>query len=406
VIRRYVDIMRAPHAARLMASTSIFSLAWNGTFLPLVFFARDATGSFAGASAVLGADALGQALGGPVRGRLVDRHGPVHTMPVFVVGMLAAVTGMLIAGNHTGSLFLLAPLGFCVGLVGQAPGVVLRAAWPRITEGHERSTSFALLTVMYEVMNLAGPLTGALLLLVASPTAAVAAGAGLAACAAVWFARSPGLDDGERSEPRSIFSAGPLVSPGFRAALLIAFFYGVLFGQLEDIVLPAFAVEHGSKSSGGILLAAVAVGIGVGGFGYGLRQWRETPGRLMPLLSVVALVGAVPALAADSIVTMTLLMLVFGLALAPISTVQFAVIDDVSPPGSGTEAFSWLISVATAGAGAGAVVAGKLVDAHSARTGMLGVVVAAALCAAFALLSRRVLGAPFSAERTREPTAA
>jgi predicted MFS family arabinose efflux permease len=309
-----------------------------------------------------------------------------------------------VAGRSHASLVLLVPLALLVGLVAQTPGVVLRAIWTRITSGHERSTAFALLTVMQEFTNLAGPLLGALLLVLMSPTAALLGGTVVAAAAMVWFARSPGVEVSERTEPRPVFSLGPLASPGFRAVLAIALFYGVLFGALEDIVLPAFAVEHGSRASAGILAAAIALGVGIGGFSYGLRGWRQAPGELMPALSALALVGVLPALLAQSIPAMTFAMLLFGLTVAPITTVQFAVVDDVAPPGSGTEAFAWFASIAFAGSAAGAVVAGKLVDAHGARAAAIAVVVAAALCVVVALLWRRPLATRLGADLSPGPT--
>src|SRR3954470_12649877 len=384
-----------------MASTAVYGVAAVATLLPMVFFARDATGSFGGASAVVAGDAIGGAIGGPIRGRIVDRPGPGRTLPLFAFALVAAMGALIGAGKAGSGLPLLVPLAFVVGFVSQTPGVVLRSIWTRITTGHERSTAFALLTVMHELTNMAGPLVGALLILVVEPAVALGASAAACAVALVWFARAPGADVGERSEPRPLLSLGPLVSPGFRALLAMALFYGVLFGALEDISLPAFAVEHGSRASAGILAAAIALGIGFGGFSYGLRKWRQAPGETMPALALLALVGIAPALLADSIPAMAVAMLAFGLLVAPITTVQFAVIDDVAPAGSGTEAFGWFSSIAMAGAAGGAVLAGKLVDSSGWRAATVAVVAAAALCVVVAVVRRRPLGSRFSAELTR-----
>jgi predicted MFS family arabinose efflux permease len=67
------------------------------------------------------------------------------------------------------------------------------------------------------------------------------------------------------------------------------------------------------------------------------------------------------------VVAMTISMLVFGLLVAPITTVQFAVVDDVSPLGSGAEAFSWYTSLGYVGAALGAVLAGQLVEGSGTR---------------------------------------
>ncbi|MEA2493086.1 MAG: hypothetical protein QOJ29_997 [Thermoleophilaceae bacterium] len=400
MIKPYVEIVRLPYAARLMASTALYGVAATGTLLPLIFFAREATGSFSGASAVLAGDAIGAAISGPIRGRVVDQHGARRTLPLFALGLLATTGALIVAGRAHASLFVLVPLAFLVGLVAQTPGVVLRAIWPRITAGHERSTAFALLTVMHELTNLSGPLIGGLLLVLIAPTTALVAGTLLAAACMVWFAFSPGVQHDDPVEPRPLLSLGPLVSPGFRGMLAITFFYGVLFGALEDIVLPAFAVEHGSRASAGILGAAIALGIGAGGFAFGLRKWGQTPGQLIPALSLLALVGTAPTLLADSIPVMALVMVAFGLLVAPVTTVQFAVVDDVAPPGSGTEAFGWFSSIAMAGAAGGAVIAGKLVDTSGTRAAAGAVVGGAALSLVAALLWRRPLAVRFSPEPT------
>src|SRR3954452_19783705 len=101
-MRPYLAIVRLPHAARLMAATAVYGISATGTLLPLVFFARDATGSFGGASAVLAGDAIGQAIGAPVRGRVVDQLGPRRTLPLFAVAMLLT-TGALVAAGRSGA---------------------------------------------------------------------------------------------------------------------------------------------------------------------------------------------------------------------------------------------------------------------------------------------------------------
>jgi MFS family permease len=404
VIRPYLAILRLPHAARLMLLAVAHGLAATATVLPLVFFARDATGSFGGASAVLAGQALGSAAASPVRGRWVDRFGPRRTLPLLALALVGSTALLTAAGHADAGLVVLVPLSVAVGASMPAPGVVLRAIWPRITEGHDRATAFALLTVMHELTNLSGPLIGGLLLLLITPSAALLGCTVVASLATLVFARTPEVDAGERSEPRPILSLGPLVSPGFRAALAVTFSYGIAFGALEDIALPAFAVDHGSRAASGILAAAIALGIAVGGFAFGLRPWGEHPGRLMPLLGLLGVAGTVPALAADSIVGMALLMLVFGVLVAPMTTVQFAVVDDVAPQGSGAEAFSWYVSLGWAGAALGAVIAGHLVDANGWRSAMAVVVAAGAAALLVSVVRRRVLATTFSAKN--EPTAA
>src|SRR5206468_8867693 len=115
------------------------------------------------------------------------------------------------------------------------------------------------------------------------------------------------------------------------------------------------------------------------------------PGELMPVVCAVSVAGLMPALLVDSIAAMAIVMVVAGVLLAPVLTLQFAVIDDVVPRGSGTEAFGWMSGIALVGAAAGAIVAGRLVDASGPDAALTGAVVSAALAFGVSVLCRRPL---------------
>ena len=72
---------------------------------------------------------------------------------------------------------------------------------------------------------------------------------------------------------------------------------------------------------------------------------------------------------------------------------MFALIDEVAPAGTGTEAISWLSSLAAAGTALGALVAGLLVNGPGIGAAFAGSAIAATAAAAVALLRRRTLGA-------------
>jgi len=90
---------------------------------------------------------------------------------------------------------------------------------------------------------------------------------------------------------------------------------------------------------------------------------------------------------------MLVLMLVLGLLFAPALVTVFAVIDEVTPAGTGTEAITWLSSLAAAGSALGAVVAGLLVNGPGVDAAFAGAAGAAAAATAYALLRRRTLSA-------------
>jgi predicted MFS family arabinose efflux permease len=396
VIGPYVAVLRTPHAARLAAAAFSFNLVRMSAVLPLVFYARDRTGSFAGASVVLAAESVGGALAGPFRGRMVDRHGPRRMLPRISAASAVAAAAFLVAGEEGAPTAALALFGFLFGTTFQPVGAVMRTVWAPLHGEDARTTAFAFLTVMYEMTMVCGPLLGALLLVVTTPAVAFASAIGASVALAFVFSRSPGLALMPLAEAGVRPSLGPLSSPGFRALLAVVVFYGITFGALEPIALPAFASEHGSRASAGLPLAAIALGIASGGFAYGLVKWRRSPGRQLPFLCVVSLVGVVPPILARSIAAMVPLMLLFGVAMAPTSTAQFAVMDDVVPRGTGAEAFGWLQGLAMAGSAVGSLLAGQLVGASGPRAALIAVGAATAVAALLAVAGRRSLALKLS----------
>jgi predicted MFS family arabinose efflux permease len=129
----------------------------------------------------------------------------------------------------------------------------------------------------------------------------------------------------------------------------------------------------------------------IGGLWYGSRSWRTPLDRRLLILLGVLTLGAAPLAFADSIVVMAALLLLTGLALAPVATTEYALVERLAPAGTSTEAYSWQIVAGAVGFGAGSAVAGVLVE-HASVPWALGS--AALACGAgflIALASRRTL---------------
>ena len=138
------------------------------------------------------------------------------------------------------------------------------------------ATAFAFEAIVQEVFFITGPLLVALLVAVASPQAA------LAFVAVVTLGRHARVRGHARRRGRRAGEAGPdrlvgaLASPGVRTLLVVSAAFGLAFGTLE-VTMPAFADEHGSAATGGVLLAALAVGSMLGGVWYGSRTFCRAP---------------------------------------------------------------------------------------------------------------------------------
>jgi MFS family permease len=364
--------------------------------LGLVLFTREATGSFGSASVVIAAFLTGGALIAPARGRWIDKRGVRIPLPLMATVTCGALGGVVAAGEGDAPLAALAAFGFIAGAGAPPVNASLRTLFGQLVGREEQlHTAYAMFTVVSESTLFSGPLIAGILLAVASPATVVIAGAALAFVAVVSFASSPGAAAWKpQPRPHSLSRFGPLASAGMRTLLVSAFAFGVTFGQLESIALPAFAKAHDATPAAGVLLAAIALGIGGGSLVYGLRPARLGPGERYPWLCALALPALVAAPFVDAVAPMVALMLLFGVLLAPAGVTVFALVDHVAPKGMATEAISWVTSLSTAGTAIGALVAGAVVSRLSVEAALAGPAIVTAVATALMVLLRETLVRP------------
>jgi predicted MFS family arabinose efflux permease len=166
---------------------------------------------------------------------------------------------------------------------------------------------------------------------------------------------------------------------------------GIAFGVLE-VAMPAFAVEQGhSAGLAGILLSAMAVGSLVGGLWYGARHWSGPIVTRFIGLEILFTLALLPLLLADSIGSMILLMGIAGLALAPTAAAGYLVVDHIAPPGTVTEATTWVMTANVAGGALGAALGGVVVQEMSVRTALVVACTGPAIGTLIAVSRRRSL---------------
>lgn len=372
----YVAILRRPQALRLLLSSALVSVSGTMTPVALVLFTRYATGSYGSASIVLAAETVGGIATSPLRGRLVDRRGPAQVLPLLAVATAAADVVFIALGVAHGQTVALASVALVGAATGPPVGASMRNAW-RALLGEESNLrpAYALLTIQQEVAFFLGPLFAGVILAVASPTWAVAVAAGASLTGSLVFASAP-LIRAQRPQSRTAGRRlGALASGGTRTVVATAALFGATFGAL-DVAMPALAASRDHLAVSGLLLSAFAVGVGAGGFLYGLGHSSRSSGERYPRLCALAAVGLTPLLALPPLAVTVLLMVVAGLCFAPITTAQLAVLDEVAPEGTRTEAMTWLGTAYGVCSAAGAAIAGQLIDTASIRVAIASAVLA------------------------------
>ncbi|MET8973867.1 MFS transporter [Streptomyces hydrogenans] len=387
----YRDILRAPHALRLLTGTLVGRLP-NGTGpVAMTLFVRDQGGSYTLAGGLVAAYGLANAVGQPLLGRAVDLKGqPRVQLPAAVLSALGMAVFAL-AG--IGTLPLAYAAVVVAGLFTPPLEGGLRALWPSVLGREDRiHRAYALDAVAQEVMFTVGPLLVTLLVALWSPAAALL----VINLIGVLGALSVVLSEPSRtwrSAPREAHWLGALRSPGLLALLGSFFFVGLALGSIT-VAAVAYADDRGTPSVYGWLMAALGLGALLGGVLYGARQWAGAPERRLRGLVALLALCYLPLTLTPGPVAMAGLSALAGVFLAPVLACAFIVVDRHAPAGTVTEAFSWLVTTFGVGAALGSAAAGPAVELAGTVAGFAVAGVGGVVALLVLLATGRVLNDP------------
>ncbi|WP_298556793.1 MFS transporter [Streptomyces luteogriseus] len=387
----YLEILRARHAARLLAGTLVGRLPNATAAIAIVLFVRAEGGTYTLAGALAAVYGVANAVGQPVLGRIVDLRGqPRVQLPAAVLSALAMA---VFAFSGIGSLPLAYAAVAGAGLFTPPLEGGLRALWPSVLRREDQvHTAYAMDAVAQEVMFTVGPLLVTLCVSLWSAQAALlvlnVVGV-LGALSVVVSAPSRAW----RSAPRDAHWLGALRSPGLLALLAAFLFIGMALGSITVASVP-YADDHGGDAVYGWLMAALGFGALVGGAVYGARQWAGEPARRLRVLVALLVVCYLPLMLMPDAVPMVALTALAGVFLAPAIACAFVLVDRHAPRGTVTEAFSWLVTTFTVGHSVGTGVAGPVVEAGGALWGFAVPGVAGGVSLLVLTATGRVVAAP------------
>ncbi len=391
-MHRYRALLALP-GARAPVFLSIAGSMPIGMFgLAILLLARDTTGSLADAGRIVGAFTLANAFGSVAQGRLMDRHGQGRVLRTVACGHLPALIALVVAAHEHAASWLLAIVAVFGGATIPQLPAAMRSLWSMLAESDDqRETAYAMVAIAFEIAVVTAPAIVALIVAVASPTVAVIIAAALGSSSAIAFTLTP-ASRRWRGTRHEVGWLGPLAAPGMRTVCGVLVTFGTAFGIVQ-VAIPAFTLDRGSASAGGVLLASLSLGSLIGGVVYGSRRW---PGRLPPRLAAVMLgLGtgyALLALPADYLPLAVLLVLA-GTLLAPASVICSTLLDTVAPPGTVTEAFAVMVTGIVAGVAVGNALGGSIVESASYDAAVLAAGGIAACGAAVVGVRRRTLRA-------------
>src|SRR4051812_48089403 len=335
------DVLRTPGVLGLFVASCVARLPMGALGLLIVLHTERLTGSYAASGVASGAYALGLAISNPLLARMIDSRGQTMVLRVGAVSSAATMVALAVAPDGT-------PLGAiaaCAALAGalQPPvGACMRALWPvLLDDADRRHAAYALESVALEFVYICGP-------------AAIVAGIGswslraaIVACAVfmlagdLTFSAHPASRTWRPHADRVADLGGPLVAPGVR--LLIAAFAlcGLAIGAVE-VAVPAGLDDDGQRNLTGLVLAVWGIGSMAGGIvASRMGAPRDGARRLAKLLVAWGATHALVGVAAGP-VGYSLTLLLAGATIAPTFVCANSILDRVAPPGTLTEAFTWI----------------------------------------------------------------
>ncbi|WP_372442293.1 MFS transporter, partial [Actinacidiphila bryophytorum] len=243
-----------------------------------------------------------------------------------------------------------------------------------------------------EVLFAVGPLLVTLIVSAASQAAAVVA-TGLLGVAGTLVVVTSAPSRRWRAADREAHWLGALRSLGLAVLLGSFFFVGIALGAIS-IAAVVYGDAHGGGPVAAYVLAANGVGALAGGLTYGARGWPGQPERRLRVLSVALAACYPPLMLVPGVPWMLLLAALAGLFLAPALACGFLVVDRHAPPGTVTEAFSWVVTAAGVGAALGTAAAGVAAQHGGAAAGFAVAGGGAVVATAVLLSTGRFLTAP------------
>jgi len=365
-----------------------------------------ATGSYGLGGLSAGALAVANAVGAPVAGALADRVGQ---RPVVLVQSLAGALGLLalvlVVGSDLPDVSAVVAAAV-TGLVLPQVGPLARVRWRPLTAGAPQQRRLVDAAFSYEgaadeASFAVGPALVGLAAVAVSPSGALLVAAGLLAVFGTAFALDPSAQlTGRGDLPRA---TGPLLTAAFLVLALAQLSVGMLFGGTQTGAT-ALATDAGQPGVAGLVHATLGIGSAVAGIATAYVPERIGHERRSLVAACALLLLSLPLLVVDSLLGVTLVVLVLGCAVAPYMISVFSLGERIVAPGRVGAAMTVLASATGVGYALGSTVAGRLADAQGA-TAAFTVTVGATVLAVVVMATqqRRLRTAQAEVERELVP---
>jgi MFS family permease len=376
----YRHVLAVPGISRLLLVATLARVPHTAAGVVLTLHVVTALGlGYGAAGLATAAYTVGAALGGPWRGRVVDRYGVRAALWPSIV-----VEGAFWSASPWLPYELVLPGAVVAGMFALPVFSLTRQAIGAVVPEHLRRTGFALDSITVEMSFMAGPLLGVLVVTQLSSTAAlVSVGTCQVLAGLALVALNPTVRSGSAAAvhgPRRAW-----FTPRFVAVLLLMA-ASTLALTGTDVATVAVLNESGHTALLGLVFAAWGLGSIAGGVVYGALT-RTVTG---PVLVVGLALVTIPLGLAHSWWVLAIALIVAGALCAPSISATVGDVSRLVPEAHRGEAMGWHSTAATIGVAIGAPLTGLAIDHVGAGWGFAAAGVAGLALALLALLLVRL----------------
>jgi len=403
-VQPYRDLLRLPGVARLLGF-SIFARvprAAMGVVLTLhVVLGLDR--SYGAAGLLVAAFTVGSALGAPWRGRAVDRLG----LRPALVPSLAAELAFWGASPFLGYEALLGA-ALLYGVLAVPTFGIIRQSLGVMVPPERQRPAFALDSMSVEVTFMIAPAAAVLVATQVSATAALVAAGVANVASGVWFFL---LDPPTRSQdgaavnpaadaaPHAVDGRLPAWLTTPLALLLVTTLGALLVLGGTDVAIVASLREQDAVGLATVVFLVWSVSSLAGGLVFGALHRPVSPALLLLVMGLAtAPIGLAPGLW-----WLALAILPAGILCAPVLSATAAAATALAPERVRGEVMGWYGSAMTAGLSLGAPLAGKAADVLGGWGGFAAVGVVGAVVGAAVLVAEAVRRPQAGADQAGEP---
>ena len=383
----YNAILARPGARAFTSAGLIARFPMSMVGISTILAVEELYGSYTAAGLVSAASFVALAIGAPILARCVDRFGQSRIMLPAIVISSTSLAGLVAAASAHMRLGVLTVLATLAGGLTGSMGSLVRARWTAmLTRPEEVHAAFSLEAALDEVAFILGPVLATAL----CTTSVLPVTSGWLTCLAMqlvgglWFLSQRATEPAPHpTRPRRTAEAAeqsdqaaahpPVMRYGAMVSIAIVFLIlGALFGA-NDVAAVAFATEAGRKSASGLVLAVWGVGSFIAALLYGSRTWGWPLWKQLMAGLVGLAVGASTFGFAPSLVVLSVLALLTGLAIAPTLTSGNNIVQVTVAPSQLTEGLAWVSTALNVGVSIGSLLAGQAADAGGSHAGYLAV---------------------------------